>query len=323
MRALLDHPRFWLFAPFVGLMCLCLVAFGFWHMAASRITDQLAANGLSWQQLTRHGFPARITLQMQAPRYRNKDFLWQIDKASATLMPFNHGHAVFDFTGTHRLSTDDGRLTLAHKGNLMSLVRDANGLLRASFDVQAPRINAGTNNIDWRVSAAHATLHLRRAEAESNEEPRLDVALTARDLRLNAPQAARPIERIDVTLNVPRHVMQQKLGSGDRVKLQRMTLQRGALTLIARGTVRLAEDGFVAGRLDLDLVNRQALLDALVEWRLIRPEARRQTELLIGLASAFGGDTQDRLSLPLSFKGGRIFLGPIELAAAPRWRGAR
>lgn len=334
MRALLSHDRFWLFAPFFGLLALTLLAYGFWHMATTRISGDLAARGLSWQELTLHGFPARITLDMQAPRYRHGDIVWQTDRASATLMPFNHRHVVFDFFGTHNIRSAAAQLQLSHQGNLMSLVRDARGVLRASFEAKSPNISARRGTVQADMSAAHMTLHMRRASATQTDKAtptgakglRWDAALSTKHLRLPASgtnaTGRQTIERLDVMANLPARLLQSEPQSGDRLKLERMTVQRGALTIIARGVVRLAASGYVEGRLDVDLVNRRALLDALIEWGFIRAEDRRQVALLIGLASAYGGDTQDRLSLPLSFKERRVFLGPIDIAAAPRWQAA-
>ena len=325
MRALLSHDRFWLFAPFFGLLALTLLAYGLWHMATTRISGDLAARGVSWQKLTLHGFPARITLDMQAPRYRQGGVVWQTDRASATLMPFNHRHVVFDFFGTHNLHSAEADLQLSHQGNLMSLVRDERGLLRASFEAKSPNMSVRRGAVQADMSAAHVTLHVRRAPAaptDKADRPRLDAALSTKQLRLPARGPVQTIERLDVMANLPVRLLQSKPQPGDRLKLDRMTVKRGELTLIARGAVRLADSGYVEGRLDVDLVNRDALLDALIEWGIIGVEDRRQVALLIGLASAYGGDTQDRLSLPFSFKDRRVFLGPIDIAAAPRWQAA-
>ena len=62
MKKILSHKRFALFAPFIALAALTLVAFALWIVAAGRIADELSANGFSWQKLTREGFPARISL---------------------------------------------------------------------------------------------------------------------------------------------------------------------------------------------------------------------------------------------------------------------
>jgi hypothetical protein len=102
--------------------------------------------------------------------------------------------------------------------------------------------------------------------------------------------------------------------------LTRATLQRDALSLIAKGRVKLRANGYMDGTLDLDIVNLAAFADALVEFGLIDRRDRRKLLLFGGLGAALGGDTNDRLSLPLQFKDKRVYLGGVKLGRAPRWK---
>lgn len=321
MRALyelLNHKRFWLFAPFVGLLALVLLTYGLWNIAATRISDQLASQGLSWQSLDRQGYPARITLDMQAPRLRRDGFLWQNSRTTATLMPFNHRHAVFDFRGAHYFEglqneTGKNKASLAHDGNLMSLVHDADGIVRGSFEAQAPRLSGQWNNTPFDMQAQVLGVHLQRQD----DTRRLNAALVLKQLRLANNQA---IARFDVLSEIPRRWIQNAPQANDRIKLQRVTIERGALTVIARGSLKLATDGFLEGKLDMDFLSQTALLDALEEFGLLEKSQRRRAAFLFGLGAALGGDTQDRLSVPLVLRNGRVLLGPLNVAQAPRWR---
>lgn len=314
MQKLLDHPRFWLFAPFIGLLGLTLIALGFWHMASDRITDRLAAQGLSWQRLTPQGFPARITLDVDAPRLRRDDRLWQNQAMRLTFMPFNHRHAVVDFTGPHRLETPQGELQLAHQGNLMSLVTDGQGLQRGSFEAQQPVLNGRWQNRPLTLQAKQMGMHMRRGAAPG----RVDAALVLKDLQ-TVPQGTQ-IERFDMLTDIPESWLQAAPQAQDRIKLLRLTVERAGLTLVVRGSVKLAASGFLDGQLDVDVLNQAALLDTLQDFGWLAPQQRRQAAFLFGLGAAFGGDTQDRLSVPISLKDGRVFLGPLDVAAAPRWQ---
>lgn len=315
---LINHKRFWLFAPFVGLMALVLLTYGLWNIAATRISDQLAAQGLSWQSMNRHGYPARITLDMQAPRLRRDGFLWQNSRTTATLMPFNHRHAVFDFHGAHYFEgtqnkASQNKASLAHDGNLMSLVHDADGIVRGSFEAQAPRLSGQWNNAPFDMQAQIMGVHLLRQD----DTRRLNAALVLKQLRLANNEA---IARFDVLSDIPRRWTQNAPQANDRIKLQRVTIERGGLTVIARGSLKLASDGFFEGKLDMDFLSQTALLDALEEFGLLKKNQRRRAAFLFSLGAALGGDTQDRLSVPLVLRNGRVLLGPLNLAQAPRWR---
>jgi hypothetical protein len=120
--------------------------------------------------------------------------------------------------------------------------------------------------------------------------------------------------------NVSEQMLARGLAAGDVVGLDRLTLARKGLTVIAKGRVKLRADGYLDGSLDLDVVNLKAFADALVEFGLINKRDKRKLLLLGGLGAALGGDTQDRLSLPLRFQNKRLYLGRLELGAAPKWQ---
>lgn len=320
MAALFSHPRFWLFAPFGGLIGLAVLAFGLWHMAANGIRDELAAGGLSWQKIDKGGFPARIGLHVDAPQWRDRRRLWRIDGFSLTMMPFQGGHAIIDFTGTHEVETAALQWRLAHQGNLASLVADSGGVLRGSFEVDAPRLSGGLKTApSVTFSADQMGVHGRRSATPDH----YDMALVVKQLALPAAwgrSAQEIIPRLDVLTNLPRDFLTNGAAAGQKLTLERLTLERGALTLIARGTVKLAADGFVRGKVNLEALKLEPLIDLLQEFQLISARDRAKWLFLGGLGAALGGNPQDRLSVPLIFKDGRTLLGPLDLGASPRWR---
>ncbi|MGB1550640.1 MAG: hypothetical protein ACPHDV_04290, partial [Parvibaculales bacterium] len=83
----------------------------------------------------------------------------------------------------------------------------------------------------------------------------------------------------------------------------------------------LGQAGAALAHLGLDVAAlRGERADALVEFGLINKRDKRKLLLLGGLGAALGGDTQDRLSLPLRFQNKRLYLGRLELGAAPKWQ---
>lgn len=321
MRHLLTHKRFWLFAPFIGLIALGFVTFGLWHLAAARLSDELAAAGLAWQDLQRHGYPARISLDIDRPAWRDRDRQWQNRALSVTMMPFQGGHAIVDFLGPHEIKTKAGEAQLAHQGNLASIVADVDGVNRASFEVEQPRLTLRLKGVDEAAlfSASKLGLHGMRHD----EAGRYNIALVVKQLTLPVGfgrAAEKSIPRLDMVGVVPETFLQDGAAAGQTLVLDRLTMQRGALTLIARGTIKLGADGFIKGQLDLEAVQLAALIDLLEEFDLISARDRAKWLFFGGLGAALGGNPQDRLSVPLQFKGGRTALGPLDLGAAPRWQ---
>ena len=158
-------------------------------------------------------------------------------------------------------------------------------------------------------------LHARRADKN-----RYDIALVSKQVNLTQDAATLKLSRLDATASVPAALMERPLQAGDVIMLTRATLQRDALSLIAKGRVKLRANGYMDGALDLDIVNLAAFADALVEFGLIDRRDRRKLLLFGGLGAALGGDTNDRLSLPLQFKDKRVYLGGVKLGRAPRWK---
>lgn len=321
MRHLLTHKRFWLFAPFIGLLALGLVTFGLWHLAAGRLSDELTAAGLSWQDAQRHGYPARVSLDIDRPAWRDRDRQWQNRALSITMMPFQGGHAIVDFLGAHEIKTKAGEATLAHQGNLASIVADRGGLKRASFEVEQPRLTMRLKGVDEAAlfSATKLGLHGMRHD----QAGRYNVALVLKQLSLPTGlgrAAEKKIPRLDMVGVVPQAFLQDGAAAGQTLVLDRLTMERDALTLIARGTIKLGADGFVKGRLDLEAIQLEALIDLLEEFDLISARDRAKWLFFGGLGAALGGNPQDRLSVPLQFKGGRTALGPLDLGPAPRWQ---
>ncbi len=297
-----------------------MVAFALWIFVAGRIADELSANGFSWQKLTREGFPARISLYMDAPRWHGDDVDWQNQGLSMTLMPFKGGHAIIDFLGPHFLKIGGRDMQLAHQGNLMSVLVDGDGVNRASFEADKADLRAARAGFDWRMQATRLGVHMRR-----RDDARHDIALVAKQ-----PVLAQNIEaigggslrlsRLEAMANVSEQMLARGLAAGDVVGLDRLTLARKGLTVIAKGRVKLRANGYLDGSLDLDIVNLNAFADALVRFGFLKKRDKRNLLLLGGLGAALGGDTRDRLSLPLRFQNQKVYLGGLEMGAAPKWQ---
>ena len=320
MGKIFSHKRFALFAPFMALCVLAVMGFALWVFAAGRIADALSANGFSWQKLTRDGFPARISLYMDAPLWRDGDRHWQNPGLSMTLMPFEGGHAIIDFHGAHDMRLGARHMQFAHQGNLMSVVVDGDGLNRASFEAQQADLRAAQAGFDWRLQAAQLGLHMRR-----RDDARHDVALTAKQpvLAQNIKAiggGSLRLSRLEAMANVSEQTLARGFAAGDVIALDRLTLVRKDVTLIAKGRVKLRAGGYLDGSVDLDIVNLKAFADALIEFGLIKKRDKRNLLLLGGLGAALGGDTQDRLSLPLRFQNQKLYLGGLEMGAAPKWQ---
>ncbi|MEC7594896.1 MAG: DUF2125 domain-containing protein, partial [Pseudomonadota bacterium] len=108
--------------------------------------------------------------------------------------------------------------------------------------------------------------------------------------------------------------------AGDLVGIDKFIIVRDALTFRGSGRLKLAANGFVDGKLDMDVVNLGALFELLEDAGLTRKRDRSRLMLLAQLSSAFSGKSRDRLQVPLRFRQARSFIGPLDVGPAPRWR---
>lgn len=312
-----SHPRFWLFAPFIVLTLLALTYLAIWQFLVGQIRDGLRDNGVAWQQIHASGFPARLTLDLQKPRWQGDGMAWQSDDMSMTLMPFNQEHAIVDFPAPHNIVYGEQAFRLNHQGHMASFVADFGGLVRSSMDIQKPRLSGRIGDRSANIVAANIDLQMRR---QADEPARYDVSVTTQDLIYNDHQTiGRLTGMFDVALNLVTASHIDEL-IGERIAIDKLNLTRGQLTLAGRGTIVLAANGYIEGKLDLNFINLEALLDVLEEFGLSKPRDRKKILFFGGLGTALSGDTQDRINLPLQFRKGRTYLDDIRLASAPRWR---
>jgi len=196
-------------------------------------------------------------------------------------------------------------------------VADLSGLVRSSMDIQMPRLRGQIGDQSANITAANIDLQMRR---QATDAARYDVSVTTQDLIYNDHQTiGRLTAMFDFALNLLTASHIDEL-IGERIVIDKLNLTRQKLTLAGRGTLVLAANGFVEGKLDLNFINLNAFVDALEEFGLSKPRDRRKILFLGGLGTALAGSTQDRINLPLHFRKGRTYFGDIKLASAPRWR---
>ena len=315
-------------APFIGLAALFAAYFGFWHFAGQKLLTILQENSIQWDKAGASGFPARLTLDIDRPAWQDNTLSWQTDAVRLTVMPWRPNHAVLDLKGEHRLRLPQGDMRVRHGGNLASAVVDLTGPIRLAFDMQKPTAMLAFGGTEAQVNAESFSAFLRRqtdekATADNTDRhvPRYDLALRGRNLAINDNA---PLPRFDVQIDIPGDMLggMEDIAqfAGARVNIDKLTLERRNVTLLGKGGLRFANDGHMAGQLDFDVVNLVALLETLEEFGLADRRERKRLLFLAGLASALTGKTGDRLSVPLIFKNGRSYIGPLEIGAAPRWR---
>lgn len=90
----------------------------------------------------------------------------------------------------------------------------------------------------------------------------------------------------------------------------------GELGLRAKGEMDVDSNGFPQGELDLTARNWRQMLALAVDAGALSEDSARAAEFALGLLAGVSGGAES-LDAPLSFSGGKTFLGPIPIGDAP------
>lgn len=101
-----------------------------------------------------------------------------------------------------------------------------------------------------------------------------------------------------------------------QLDIQKIEMTWGALALTATGSLSVSDLGVPDGNLTLLIKNWRDPYEIAKEIGIVNAEYQLQSDLMLNALSNMGGDPST-LDLTLSFKGGKMFLGPIDLGPAP------
>lgn len=194
------------------------------------------------------------------------------------------------------------------------------------------RVNAAAWR-DWRANSLNADLRFADPPPADHSQPGLILSLTADDIAPPPALAALvgPVETkgrwaLEATLNgsppvpVPAALEAWRVDGGV-VELVRTTLEYGPLRASGDGTLALDRDLQWIGAGSLRIAGADAALTHAAQQNggLLRPQDLRQARQIVAMLTQ--PDPQDgtpRLTLPLSSQGGRLFVGPFQVAKLPR-----
>lgn len=93
----------------------------------------------------------------------------------------------------------------------------------------------------------------------------------------------------------------------------------GELQLRIAGDLQVDADGIPTGELDLNARQWREMLGLAVQAGALSQEVASGAEFALGLLARASGN-ENTLDIPLSFEGGRTYLGPIPIGEAPKIR---
>lgn len=350
--------RWGVLAPTIALGVLVAVYAAYWWTVAgeirSRIETATLDNGrieAAWEELGIYGFPYRFTSSFTDPSvaapHTPEQWRWQADEFSASFLPYDFSHAIFDVEGDQRLSFRD----VTQKDAPRRHWRIKTDAAWASYVAQkgAPfgRLAVDVKKLDAAREDGGATLRAGRLQLHTRPAPltieggaaplmpgtpkaatAIDLALQGDDMVLPArltPPALGDTARLVILQARMRNVpvthaaspvefSRDWMAAGGTLAVSDLKVKWGPLDMDASGEVTLDEKGRPAGRLDAQIADYEGLVSALVKAGRIPQKNEKMALAGLGLISQFQGNESGRVRVPVVMNDGKLYLGPVPVA---------
>lgn len=324
MRALL-----WIAVLLMGLWS------GYWFVgksaveeAVQRFIDNAKAQGLTIEDEGRTvaGFPNRFDLTISAPKLYDgqSGWGWQADFLQIFSLSYKPWHLIAAFAPEQELTTPFQRIKVSSTKLQASLVAKPN----AALDLQRTNVIgtglAFASEQGWQIGLEELRFATRLDETRRDtHEIGLDLMSLVPDPALAArvPDLPATIDRLRldafVGLSGP---INRYLSQGSprltSIILREASVNWGALSIFSKGDLQVI-DGYPQGQIDVRMQGWRELVSLLVSMGAIKPEVAPTVERMLETLAVQSGDPET-LTMPLTFSGGQMRLGPLPLGPAPR-----
>jgi hypothetical protein len=279
------------------------------------------------------GFPNRFDLRLIEPRLADPDagWAWSAPFLDILMLSYRPDRAVLAFPPEQSLAAPGARATLRSEGMRASLrltPLPSLPLERMSLEAHAAAL-AGEG---WTASARALAAHVAESGAPQAAENAYDVYLGLADFRppegvaeaLRLPEGLpAALERLVLdgraTFRRPldRRSLEERPPELAALSVKSAEAVWGRLSLAAEGRLVADAEGFAEGELQVRATGWREMLDAAVAAGAIGSNAAGLARTALGFMAAFGAD-RDAIEAPVSFSGGRTWIGPAAIAPAPR-----
>ncbi len=270
-------------------------------------------------------FDATITdLNLADP---NTGLAWSAPFFQILALSYKPNHVIAVWPPQQVLATPDGKITIASERMQGSVVfrPDTNLTLdRATIVLEALKLNAEAG---WHAEFPTARLASRTIEGyESTYQIGFDASqmVLSDDLLKLIGQTGLPnvFESLrfdaEITFDAPwdRFAVERRRPQPRAINLSMLRAEWGQLELQAAGDLEIDASGTPTGDISVRATNWREMIKIGVAAGAIPAEISDTLESGLSLVAGLSGN-KDTLDLPLSFRNGRVALGPVPLGPAP------
>ncbi len=312
---------------------------GYWVIGA-RAQDSAVETWLEerraegWQveysDLAVRGFPNRFDLTISDLLLTDPDtgLSWEAPFFQLFALSYKPNHLIAIWPNTQRFSTPEQKLDITSEKMTASLV------LKPTQTLELDRFNlifegaSFASSQGWTTAFTTLNAAIRGTENKTNT---YDLAISADDLQPgerwqkivdragtlpDVLDAVRLDSEIALSLPIDIRTLEDARPDITALTIKEARAGWGKLAIRAAGSVTVNPEGVPDGKLDVNARNWRDMLALAVEADAISADAAKGAEFGLGLLANISGNS-DSLDAPLSFRGGRSFLGPIPIGAAP------
>jgi hypothetical protein len=335
----------------VAIIAVGLAAYGWWwrtvadrvHESVTQIQNEQKSLGrnLEWNAFEIAGFPYLVDATLTKARFLAPDLgsVWDGERVVVRLRPLSLNSIMVSLEGQqHFFHVSNGRWieadTRADKALLTARSKDTSQSMSASFErlTGKGKIDASDFHFILERGTIGASLF---APDGASALPRLDVVAHLSNLGLQG-QIETPlgssVESFDIDLGIQ---LPEKLPTGSLealltawratntpLEIRQFAFEWGGVSMTAVGEIKLGAKDLPEGHLRLTLGNHARILELMESYGLITKEAHATAKPVLDVLAFVSGDPKRKISVPLRFVKGEVFLGParimtIQVPAAP------
>ena len=326
-----------------GLVLAGIVAWVAWWIVAARGQEAALAGWLEdraaegWQaeadKISVVGFPDRFDRRVACLALADPEagWAWAVPLLDATSPAWDPTRIDLALSETQSFAVPGERVDVeaARFGGVFSVVPGPSLALReASIATEALE---AIGQSGWGAGAAQVSARIARRTGGTGPANGYDIDLEALEIRLPARVVARldpsgqlgsEVGRLSLAAQIvadrqiDRYALEQGELGAETVVIRDADLQWDNLGLGLRGRLDADEEGFAEGEIEIEARQWQRLLDVFERSGAVGPNAREALEGALGFVALLGGG--DSIEITLGFSGGRMRIGPVPLADAPR-----
>lgn len=326
----------------IAIVALVLAGYAWWwrivadgvreNVVTLQAEQRALGRNLDWDSLDVKGFPYNVEATLTKVRLLAPDLgaAWNGERIVAHLPPLALKSIEFSLEGEqHLFYVGEGRwIETDARADRARLTASSNERAQTLFvDVQrlTGKGKLDTADFNFIVEEASTALTLS-AVSESEPLPRIDVAARFRNVALqgNLELTLGPAVQlfdIDFGLKLPEKLPIASTSAliaawqqtDTPVDIRRFELEWGGISVAAIGELKLDARSFPQGRLKLTLGNHSRILEVLEANGWITKETHLAAKPVLDVLAFVSGDPKRRVTVPLRFDEGDVYLGPARV----------